>query len=175
MTVSLYPEGVYQARVLKQSFEHALTTDTIQFVMALRIQGRYDDEGLLVACPPEIRYYRHSVNSRNACLRLRAELIPLGHMLKGLTELIPGRPDSIDFVGRDIDVSCDVETFEGRPRERWNIKRRRLAASAEVEGLQAFFGEVFSDLPTTLQAIADQPATTAQEEASPAAALSAAL
>ena len=66
---------------------------------------------------------------------LLADLKAIGYDRPGLEYLDPEAPGAADLFGREIDVVCEHETYEGQTRERWSIHRERTREKIGREGL----------------------------------------
>lgn len=137
-----YAKAKYQAEVLDQGFEEA-TTGTVCFYLHFRILGVYDAAGALGKCPRYERTYRQYLAGDIGARILRGDLRALGVEVDCLTRLALDSPDPVSLIGRTIDVVCDHETYEGKPRERWGIGRtRKKLALGAVKALDDKFGHL---------------------------------
>jgi hypothetical protein len=123
--MTTYANGRYHAEILEQGFERSPAKGTPFFFLKVRILGRYDEQGQLQDCPQYERDYRQYLVSEVSFNILKGALKTLGFEINGLLQLDPGSPDYVNLVGRKIDMTCDLETYQGRQRERWDIPRVR--------------------------------------------------
>src|SRR5262249_28149421 len=131
-----YSEGRYTAAVLEQGFEKSSIQGTPGFYLRLKILKRYDANGQLVECPQFERDYIQWLANETSLRILRGDLKALDVQFKELTQLDPATPDHIGLVGRTIEVTCKLETYNGRQRERWGIARvRKKLDSGAVRAL----------------------------------------
>jgi hypothetical protein len=139
-----YEKGKYQAEIVTQGFEEVQNEKhTPYFYLMLKIVGRYDADDTLRACPQAEREYRQYINTETGVRILGGELRALGVDVAGLTQLRPGEPNHVSLVGRRIDVMCDHESYNGKPRERWRIPRsRRKLDVATIRQLDDQFGHL---------------------------------
>src|SRR5262245_8883246 len=118
-----YSKGTYQAEVLDQGFEESAAKGTPAFFLQLMIVGRYDTEGQLQDCPRYEPTHRQYLANETGLNILKGELKALGVQVTDLAQLDRSVSGHISLVGRKIDVTCDIETYLGKPRERWSIPR----------------------------------------------------
>jgi hypothetical protein len=108
------------------------------------VMGRFDpDTGELGPCPPGTRTYDKAITPRTIEWLL-SDLKAIGLDKAGLTYLNPEVPGAVDLFGREIDVACDHEIYEGRVRERWAIRRepaRTKLAPGDLEELDSQYAE----------------------------------
>jgi hypothetical protein len=141
-----YGKGKYQAEVLEQGFTTARTTGTAGFFLQLKILGRYDGEGKLQECPQFERTVTQYLANDTGVKILRDDLKALGVRITALEQLNPAEPGHVSLVGRKIDVDCKVEVYQGRQRERWDIRRsQNTLNSAEVRALGDQYNPLLRD------------------------------
>jgi hypothetical protein len=121
-----YTTGTYLAEIREQGFEEA-GTGTPYFILVVNILGRYDQQGQLQECPRFERYVRFYLNRDNdtGVNILRGALRTLGVNVQALEQLDPSTTGAIILVGKTIDVACELDTYRGRPVERWSLPRSR--------------------------------------------------
>lgn len=132
--MTTYATGSYHAEILEQGFERTPAKGTPFFFLRVRILGRYDGQGQLQDCPQYERDYRQYLVGDVSFNILRAALKTLGVEINSLVQLDPACPEHVNLVGRRIDMTCDLEAYQGRQRERWDIPRTR--EKLDLEGLQ---------------------------------------
>jgi hypothetical protein len=75
---------------------------------------------------------------------LLSDLRAIGYDRDGLKYLDPEAQGAVDLFGREIDVVCDHEEYNGEERERWSIyhepRRKRVDANTLAD-LDAKFGD----------------------------------
>jgi hypothetical protein len=135
-----YQEGKYRAVILDQAFEKA-STGSPRFVLKLQIQGCYNAQGNLDPCQQLKRTYSQTLNNETGISILLADLKAMGVNVEDLSQLHPGLEGSISLVGRQVDVSCRHESYQGRMVERWGINRPKLTLAA-VQAVQEQFGHL---------------------------------
>jgi hypothetical protein len=112
--------------------------------IAFDVIGRYDPAtGELGPCEPGTRTYTKAITPRTIGWLL-SDLKAIGYDKVGFTYLDPEAPGAVNLFGREIEVACVLETYEGRERERWSIRRgppRTKLAQGNLEQLDAQFGE----------------------------------
>ena len=98
----------------------------------------------------------------------------LGFNGTSFSQLDPAHPQAIDFTNKEVDAVCQVETYEGKDREKWNILRggsnnspAKPLPNKAIRGLDAKFGKLlksFRGIPApNSQANPTSTATTAAE------------
>ena len=103
--------------------------------ISFELIGQYDPEtGELQPCDPETRSYFKAITPKTINWLL-ADLKAIGYDRPGLEYLDPEVPGAADLFGREIDVACEHEIYDGRARERWSIHRERTREKIGREGL----------------------------------------
>jgi hypothetical protein len=138
----MYEKGIYHARIEDQDFEVSSSTGSARFVLKLGLLGRYNAQDDLEPCPQLQRTYRQTLNEIGVRI-LSADLRAMGVEVNDLTQLHPGLDGHISLVGKEVDVTCHHEPYQGRMVERWTIGRRRLNLGA-LQALQGQFGHLLS-------------------------------
>src|SRR5262245_61652683 len=145
MMSETYPKGKYQAEVLEQGFEES-RTGTPCFFLQLKILARYGEQGQLQEVPPYERTYRQYLANEIGARILRSDLKTLGGQVTGCTQWDPAPPNHVSLIGRQIDVVCDHEAYQGKLRERWAIPRSRKKCDlGAVRVLNDRFGHLLRD------------------------------
>jgi hypothetical protein len=141
-----YQKGNYQAKVLQQGFEASAAKGTPYFYLQLLILACYDAKGEPQECPQYERTYRQYLNKDIGVGILKSALRSLGVEINAFTQLDPGSPDHVSLVGKIIDVSCDLEPYQGRDVERWSIPRTgKKLKLEEIRALNDQFGHLLRD------------------------------
>jgi hypothetical protein len=139
MTTTYVP-GRYRAVILEQGFSRALT-DSRYFYLLFRITGRYRDDGVLEECPQYERDYRQYLTTQIGVRILRGDLETLGVQVTTFEQLDPNLDGHVCLAGREVDVTCRHEAFNGRVRERWTITRTTPRLDlADLRELDSQFG-----------------------------------
>jgi hypothetical protein len=144
MNSTTYVNGRYLAEILGHGFTRSSTKNTPGFFLQLRILKRYGEKGLRVDCPQYERTLTRFLASEASVHILRGELKSIGVQVASFAQLDPATPDHVSLVGRQIDVTCELESYDGRLQERWSIARRTLAPEA-VRALDEQFGHLLRD------------------------------
>jgi hypothetical protein len=114
----------------------------VEFVLI----GGYDEEtGQLRPCPALKRTYYKAITP-NTIDWLASDLKAIGFDGPGLEYFDPETPGAANLFGTEIDVICEHETYDGRPRERWSIHRasgREKLRRDELAGLDLQFAGAF--------------------------------
>jgi hypothetical protein len=121
--------------------------------------GHYDPKtGELGACPPGTRTFWRAITSKTYDWVLSV-LKSVGYDRDELKYFNPEVPGAVDLFGREIDVGCYHETYEGTVRERWEIGRapRTKLTLGELEELDAQFGKTLERKSGDGLPDADQP------------------
>jgi hypothetical protein len=143
MNTTTYGKGRYLAEILEQGLTTSAAKGTPCFYLQLQILNRYDANGGLVDCPQYERTYTQYLANETGVNILRADLKALGVQVTTFAQLDPATPDHVNLVGRQIDVTCELEAYQGRQRERWGIARTRSTLAPEaVRALDDQFGHL---------------------------------
>jgi hypothetical protein len=143
MNTTTYTKGKYQAEVIEQGLTSSAAKGTPGFSLQLKILKRYDASGGLVECPQYERTYMQYLANETGVNILRADLKALSVQVTTFAQLDPATPDHVNLVGRQIDVTCDLEAYQGKQRERWGIARTRSTLPPEaVRALDDQFGHL---------------------------------
>ena len=118
-----YAEGKYRARILQQGFERSSVKKTPCFFLQIEIQSAYGEGQQLEDCPRFERTYRQYLANETGVNILRSDLKALDVEFSDFRQLDPDAPDGVCLVGREIDVECRHEPFDGTISERWCISR----------------------------------------------------
>jgi hypothetical protein len=141
-----YGKGTYVAEVLEQGFTESTAKGTPGFFLQVKIIGRYDVKGEIQECPQFERTWTQWLANETGVNILRGDLKALGAEITDLTQLDPALPGHVSLVGRKIDLTCDLETFQGKQRERWGVARRRQKLDlTAVRALNDRFGHLLRD------------------------------
>jgi hypothetical protein len=141
--MATYEKGVYQAEVVGQGFAESASKGTPYFYLQLLVLARYAADGTPQECPRYERTYEQYLAGETGVIILRAQLRAIGVEVARFEQLDPSAPGHLSLVGRKIDVACDVETYQGKPRERWTIPTPKKKLNREgVRALQDNFGHV---------------------------------
>src|SRR5262249_31658181 len=119
---------------------------TACFFLQIKVLARLDADGRQQPCPQYERTYRQYLANDTGVNILRRDLRVLGVEVTDLTQLEPGAANAVTLVGRQIEVSCESEQYQGKPQERWGIPRpqQRLGLDA-VRALQDQFAHLLRD------------------------------
>jgi hypothetical protein len=126
--------GIYQSPVGQQ-----LPTIYVSFDLI----GRYEPTtDRLAPCESTTRTYEKAITDRTIGWVI-ADLRSIGYDRPALNQFDPEAEGAADLFGREIDLDCKHEIYEGSVRERWSIfrelKRKKLATEA-LNQLDALFG-----------------------------------
>lgn len=132
----LIETGKYRGRITDYGVTQSLAGQKLPTVfVTFELVGRYDPEtGEVEPCSPESRTYFKSISPRTIDWLL-ADLKTIGFDKPGLEYLDPEAPDAADLFGREIDIVCQHETYDGRDRERWSIHRERTREKINRQSL----------------------------------------
>jgi hypothetical protein len=141
----LMPEGKYRARIDDYGiFQSAAGQQYPTAFIRFTLQGRYDPAaGALDECPAESREYLKAITEKTIGWLL-ADLQAVGYDRAGLAAFDPEAPGAVDLFGREVDVVCDHEAYEGVTRERWSIHReprRQRVGRDELARLDAVYAD----------------------------------
>src|SRR5262245_1317414 len=143
MDSTTYSKGKYRAEVLEQGLTTSAAKNTPGFYLQLKILKRHDANGGLVDCPQYERTYTQYLANETGINILRGDLKALGVQVTTFAQLDPATPNHVNLVGRQIDVTCELEAYQGKQRERWSIPRTRNTLPPEaVRALDDQFGHL---------------------------------
>ena len=115
------------------------------FVMFTLI-GKYGEaNGGLIECPNEVREYRKAITAKTVRWLL-SDLKSIGFDGPGFANFDPESPGAVNLFGREIDISCDLETYEGEVREQWSIYREPKRAKVAHDVLAQLDAQFAADL-----------------------------
>jgi hypothetical protein len=93
-------------------------------------------------CPAEAGEYTKAITDKTIDWVL-SDLKAIGYDGVKLEQFDPEAPGAANLFGREIDVVCEPETYEGKTRERWSIyrepQRKKMGrdALARLDGVYA--------------------------------------
>lgn len=152
---AFYEPGKYRVRVTKQQFgENKNSNPELQ--LAIKPIGIYEGEE-----PSDME----GLYDRTIFLTLTegtlgtaekpgwvmTTLLFLGFNGTSFAQLDPEHTKAISFVGKEFDARCDVEEYQGKEREKWNVLRpgtgsggpaTKPIATKAVRALDAKFGKL---------------------------------
>jgi hypothetical protein len=137
--------GKYLGRIVDYGIFHSSVGQRHQTVfVCVELIGQYDRHtGELGACPAETRTYTKAITEKTIDWVI-ADLKAIGYDRDGFRYLDPEVPGAVNLFGREIDLDCDHEVYDGKARERWSIHRERTREKVgrdELARLDAEFGE----------------------------------
>jgi hypothetical protein len=138
-----YENGRYRALILNHGFTKSPTKGTPAFYLELRILKRYGTNDELEDCPVNKQKYEQYLANDTGINILRGDLKAIGVNITDLAQLDPEATGGLHLAGMEIDVECELETFNGRQRERWGIPRtsKKLKLD-EIRALNDRFGHL---------------------------------
>jgi hypothetical protein len=120
--------GVYQSTAGQQ---HPTVFVTVELL------GRYgDNTAELIPCPVEKRTYEKAITPKTIDWVL-ADLKAIGYDQNSFQYFDPEVPGAANLFGREIDVDCNHEVYEGKTRERLSIHRAPSRKKLRREALAA--------------------------------------
>lgn len=137
--------GTHRARITGQGYEAALTGNTL-FYLLFVLLFRIDENGQQHPCQGNGRYQQTLANPAGFGI-LKADIKALGVDLADLAQLHPDNPDGIKLVGKEIDVVCEVDSYNGYEFPRWTIQRRKKQPLDAILALQKQFGHLLIGKP----------------------------
>jgi hypothetical protein len=137
--------GKYRGRITDYGVTQSQAGQQLPMVfITFEMIGQYDpDTGEVEPCESATRTYYKAITPKTIGWLL-ADLKAIGYDRPGLEYLDPEVPGAVDLFGREIDVVCEHEMYQGRTRERWSIHRERTHEKIGREGLarlDAQFGD----------------------------------
>jgi hypothetical protein len=146
-------KGKYRARIEDYGiFRSTAGQQHLTAFIKFTLVGAYDPAtGALGECASESREYLKAVTDHTIDWLL-ADLRAAGYDRPSLAAFDPEAPGAADLFGRELDVVCDHEAYEGVTRERWSVHReprRQKAGRDELARLDALYADrirkVFGD------------------------------
>src|SRR5262249_9610775 len=137
-----YSKGRYRAMILEQGFTESSNKGTPAFYLQLRIFQRYGANDELEACPENERTYLQYLANETGINILRGQLKAIGVSITDLAQLDPETPGGLRLAGKEIDVECEIETYNGQQRERWSICSRKKLKLDAVRALNDRFSHI---------------------------------
>lgn len=141
---AFYDEGSHVAEIIQQALTEA-NTGTAQLLLRVKILGTPDGDG---SYTPHRNQYERSMY-----LALTEKTLPfvtesleaIGYTGNTLSQLDPQHIDCISLVGKQIDLWCKHELYQGNEKERWQISNRREietkpVSSKGLKNLDLLFG-----------------------------------
>src|SRR6516165_5263358 len=132
MSTTTYANGRYLAEILEHGLMQSSAKNTPGFFIQIRILKRYNDKGQPGDCPQYERTIVQYLGHETGIGILKGDLKALGVRVTSFAELDPDVPNHVNLSGRQVDVTCELEPYEGRLRERWSIARPRRRLPSEA-------------------------------------------
>jgi hypothetical protein len=147
-----YRKGKYRAIILDQWFDESRKKKTPGFFLLLKIVKRYGAKDELEACPEYERTYQQYLANETGVNILLGDLKAIGVQITDPTQLLPDAPGAVRLAGKEIDVQCEIEMYNGQERERWRIARSQTKMTLDaVRALNDKFGHLFRNGEATPQ------------------------
>jgi hypothetical protein len=144
--MTTYDKGKYRAVILGQGFTESGIKGTPAFFLQLKILKRYGADDELVACPEYERTYLQYLGNETGFNILRGDLKAIGVTITDLAQLDPEAANGLQLAGKEIDVECKIEPYNGQPRERWSIPRSRKKLKLDaIRALNDHFGHLLNN------------------------------
>jgi|SRR5579864_1935783 len=134
-------QGKYRGKIRDYGVFHSTAGNQHPTVfVTFETIGQYDPStGQIVECPRVTRTYNKAITP-NTIDWLLSDLKAIGYDRDSFTYLDPEVPGAVNLFGRELDVVCEHESYEGAVRERWSIYRepsRKKLAPEELAQLDA--------------------------------------
>ncbi|ANS03325.1 hypothetical protein [uncultured Mediterranean phage uvDeep-CGR2-KM19-C37] len=147
----MYEPGTYWAKITAQQLSET-SKGNPQFVLTFSLQGRVnraDPEGDLVPCPSgERRMYRAITDK--TIKYFMDDLRSLGFIGDSFRQLDPKFSGHFSFLGKELEVECEHEMYEGKQKERWQLRFGAAPldslADDKVRNLDALFAKQLRSL-----------------------------
>lgn len=148
MSGRYYTPGRYVGKLTKQQLG-VTKNNNPQIVLSFTIIGQVDlsdPDGDLITCQGYERSVFRVVTPKTIDWILD-DLDALGFEGSSFAELEPGTPGFQDLTGKEVELSCDHETYEGTVREKWSIfsgegsLNIKPLEARDVRKLDAMFGK----------------------------------
>lgn len=149
----MYDKGRYIAEVTNQELSETKGSGAKgpqpQFVLTFRPLGMRDlhnPGGELIACDEYERSIFRVINDKTIEYVLE-DLEALGFEGTSFDQLSQSHPNCYSFVGKEIEVSCQHEEYQGKTVERWSLAKNgggfipKKLDSQSAKKLDAMFGQ----------------------------------
>ena len=159
-----YPQGVYLGRVVRQELGESSKKGTPQFVVTFQILEARDNFGDSTRVASHERSVYIYLTEKSMPIALEA-LKVLGYRGTKISSL-----GDADFTGKEVELYCKHEDYEGEARERWNIstpreqKESKPVDPAALRKLDALFGKALKS-QAVVEPQPDNDANRAMQEA----------
>jgi hypothetical protein len=144
MNETTYAPGRYKAKIKDYGWIEA-GTGTPQFYVQFTLLGQYLNDGQLVNCPCFERTFYRAISqkdekARQTCANmLKADLSAIGVKVDDEAQLDPQQPGAVNLFDQEIDVYLTLEPYQGKTKERWNL-RSSSRQKVSVKDLRFKFG-----------------------------------
>src|SRR5688572_29622211 len=117
-----YEPGRYWAKITRQAMGQA-STGNPQFVLSFLVVGKVDPtkpDGELIACPQYERSIFRTITEKTVDYLIE-DLKTLEYDKPSFKFLDPETEGYQDFTGKELEVFCRHETYNGKQQEKWGI------------------------------------------------------
>lgn len=159
-----YQKGLYLAKVAGQMLSKSSNKGTDQFVLTFYPIAEIDRETREHYDCEDGERSLFFYLTENTIKRVVEDLRSLGFDRNSFLDLDPSTPNHFSFVDKEIEVECDLETYEGKERERWRLAgaggmQLKPMEDSDKRRLDALFGKCLkSSPPATTPASVPLPA-----------------
>lgn len=117
--------GRYRGRVKSQAFGQNENTGNYQIALSFELIGKYDNQGQLEPCDPQIRTVWRVITD-NTAERIGQELYALGFEGTSFAQVDRDKAEEagvefIDLEGVEADLTMRMDTYNGQARDRWDL------------------------------------------------------
>lgn len=161
-------QGEYVATITTWGLGESRHKKTPEFTIRFRPIGKVnpnDPEGDLIQCPDDERSLYRYITQKTIDF-FREDLEYLGYDKESFKYLNPDVSGAHDFSGKQINVRCDYEEFEGKTREKWKLVRGGVQELVPLEDkkvreLDALYGKSLKSLASKSNGGSTKPETAA--------------
>lgn len=166
---AIFEKGLYLGKCISQFMGQSENDNkTPYFALRFQIMARITRENELANTHEGERTVYLYLSDK--AMDMAVEVLTfLGYQKESLRFLDPTVENHHSFVGREVDLWCKVETYQGDTKEKWSISTPREQHQAvpieqsELRRLDAMFGKALKSKPPTKPAV-QQEQTRAEPE-----------
>jgi hypothetical protein len=119
--MSKFDEGRYRGKIVKWELSESKKKQTPQIAFTFAVIGYYTPSRELMALPGSDERTVFKFFTEKTIDYVLEDLRRLGWDGADPAELSPTHPNAFDFAGKECDLTCEYEEYEGKQRERWNM------------------------------------------------------
>jgi uncharacterized protein (TIGR02996 family) len=120
MSLTYTNGGLYSGKIVKWGLAESSKKKTPQAFFTVLIENEVDAQGETFDCPSYERTIYRAITD-NTVDRLIDDIARLGVELSSFSQLDPDSPNAVTFEGREVQIKCKHETYEGKTNERFDF------------------------------------------------------